>query len=187
MMKSKHLSALRTGIRILVLTGVSVFLLMNCHSPTSPGGEGEADIIIYNEYGESMDIYLDGGFKFTIQHNSHIEMDDVSHGEYEFVAKKANENEIIDSETILVEEDIDYTWVIDDPPDIRVYNYSGETLEIYMDGDYQFDMVDEEDRWIIDVPYGKRFLLARRKSDGNQIASITINADKNADYVWTIE
>ena len=160
---------------------------MNCKSPTSPGGQGEADIIIYNEYGEPIDIFMDGSFKFTIQHKSHIELDDVSYGEYVFVAKKANENEIIDSETILVEEDIDYTWVIDDPPDIRIYNYSGEKLEIYMDGGYQFDLEEEEDRWIIDVPYGERFLLARRKSDGSQIASITINAIENTDYVWTIE
>lgn len=187
MMKIKHLRTHLSRVGIFVLLGASAFLLMNCHSPTSPGGEGEADIVIYNEYGEPVDIYMDGSFKFTIQKNNHIEIDDVSYGEYEFEAKKANESELIDTETILVEEDIDYTWVIDDPPDIRVYNYSGETLEIYMDGDYQFDMEDEEDRWIIDVPYGERFLQAKRKSDGIQIASITIKADENADYVWSIE
>lgn len=185
MVESKHITALMVKFRIFILIGTFFFLLMNCKSPTSPGGKGEADIVIYNEYGESLDIYMDGDFKFSIEHNGQVEMDDVSYGEYEFEAKKANE--VIATETILVEEDIDYSWVIDDPPDIRIYNYFGETLAIYMDGNYQFSMVAEEDRWIIDVAYGERFLVARRVDDDCQVASITINATENTDYYWFIE
>lgn len=186
-MRSQNLKVLFSKVRILALIGTFILSLTNCISPTSPNGEGEADIIVYNEYGEPLDIYMNGSFKFSIQHKSHIEIDNVSFGEYELEARKEGASENVASTTIQVEENIDYTWTIDDPPDIYVSNLSGKTVEIYMDGAYQFDLVDEENRWIIDVSYGEHFLKAIRKTDGIQIASTTIDATENTDYYWTIE
>jgi hypothetical protein len=68
-----------------------------------------------------------------------------------------------------------------------VINQFGKTLKIYMDGDFQFDLANEEDRWIIDVAHGERFLKAFRASDAQEIASITIHVDENTDYSWTVE
>lgn len=172
---------------ILALLGVFVIASISCKSPMSPGGEGEADIIVYNDYGESLDIYMDGNFQFSLGHKSYIEIDNVSLGTHELEAKRMDTEVIIASATIEVEEKVDYTWTIDDLPDINVTNMYGETLEIYMDGDYQFDLVDEENRWILDVPYGERFLKAERASDSEQVASVTINITENKDYSWIIE
>lgn len=176
----------RTTIRILILIGALMFTLSTCKSPMSPE-EGEADIIVNNEYGETLDIYMNGNFKFSIGYKSSIEIDNVSFGEHELEAKEINTGIVIDSETIDVDDYTDYTWTIDDPPDINVINEYGPTLKIYMDDIYQFDLVDEEDRWIIDVSFGERFLKAIKASDGKEVASITIDVEEKKDYTWTIE
>lgn len=187
MMRSRQeLKKIYPAIVIFVFTGILLFTLIRCKSPTSPNGQGEADIIVYSKYDETLDIYMDGNFLFSIGYKSSIEIDNVSLEEHELEAKKINTDIVIDKETITVEEKIDYTWTIDDPPDINVTNNFGKTLKIYMDGEYQFDLVDEENRWIIDVPYGERFLKATTASDGKEVASTTIHVDENKDYSWTI-
>ncbi len=188
MMRSKQeLKKACSSIGIFILTGILVMTLIRCKSPTSPNGQGEADIIVYSKYEETLDIYMDGNFLFSIGYKSSIEIDNVSLEEHELEAKKTNTDIVIDKETITVEEKADYSWTIDDPPDINVTNNFGKTLKIYMDSEYQFDLVDEENRWIIDVPYGERFLKATRASDGKEVASTTIHVDENKDYYWTIE
>jgi hypothetical protein len=173
-------------IRPAVLIGILIISLISCKSPTSPDGAGEADIIVSNEYGETVDIYMDGSFKFWLRHKSTIEIDNVSLEEHELEARTVGTETVIDSETITVEEMTDYAWTVQDPPDINVINEYGATLRIYLDGSYQFELVDQEDRWLMDVPYGERFLKAVRVSDGQDVASTTINVDDNADYSWTI-
>ncbi|MDH7511481.1 MAG: hypothetical protein QHH14_00870 [Clostridiales bacterium] len=176
----------RGAIRLVGLIGILILPLVTCKSPTSPNGQGEADIIVSNEYGETLDIYMDGSFKFSLRHKNSIEIDNVSLGEHELEAKIVGEETVVDSETISVEDKTKYTWTIEDPPDINVTNNFGTSLKIYMDGNYQFDLVDKENRWIIDVPYGERFLKAMRTSDEKEAASTTIKVDDNADYSWTI-
>lgn len=188
MMRSRQeLKKACISIGIFILTGILLLTSIRCKSPTSPNGQGEADIIVYSEYDETLDIYMDGNFMFSIGYKSSIEIDDVTLEDHELEAKEADTGIVIDSETIEVEENTDYSWTIDDPPDINVTNNSGKTLKIYMDGEYQFDLVDEENRWIIDVPFGQRFLKAIRASDGKEVASITLHVDENKDYSWTIE
>ena len=172
---------------IFALIGAFSYSLTCCKSPTSPDGLGEADIIVHNDYGEPLAIYVNGNFRFTIQNKTYIEIDDVLFGKYLLEAKKTNTDIIVKSETLVVEEKIDYNWMIDDPPDIVVTNRFGRTLKVYMDGNYQFDLAHEENRWIIDVPYGERFLKAERATDRKQVASITIYIGEDRDYSWTIE
>ena len=188
MMRSRQeLKKACSSIGIFILTGIFILASIRCKSPTSPNGQGEADIIVYSEYDETLDIYMDGNFLFSLGYKGCIEIDNVSLEEHELEAKERNTGLIIDSETIEVNEKIDYAWVIDDPPDINVINKYGKTLEIYMNGEYQFDLVDEENRWIIDVTFGEHFLKAIRASDKGQVASVTINVEENRDYSWTIE
>ena len=177
------------ALRLLALMAILAFSWFGCKSPTSPDGEGEADIIITNDYkeGESVDIYMDGEFKFSIGFKVKIEIDNVSLEEHKLEAKLNATGVLVGSETIEVVEYTDYFWTVDDPPDIKVINQFGQTLKIYMDGTYQFDLVDEETRWIIDVANGERFLKAFRASDGQGVASTTIRVDENTDYYWTIE
>jgi len=182
-------------IQVLALIGILLFSLICCESIFGPSDKEEepevveqesASIIVYNDYGESLDIYMDGNFEFLLGHENEATISDVSHEEHTLEAKIAETNEVVSSTTIDVVSNIDYTWSIDDPPDINVINNYGQTLKISMDGIYQFDLVDEENRWIIDVPFGERFLRAIKASDGSEVASTTINITENKDYSWAI-
>ena len=94
---------------------------------------------------------------------------------------------LVGSEEIEVENLIDYSWTIDNPPDINVTNQSGLSLRVSLDGVVMFDLADEENRWIMDVAFGERFLKATRLADGREVASITIRVEENTDYAWTIQ
>lgn len=179
---------------LLLILGILSSSFICCDSLFGPSEEeeeeeeeGEARIIVSNLYGEALDIYMDGTFQFLLENEDEEKVRDVSHDEHLMEAKKAGTNEVIEEEEIDVTDDVDYTWTIDDHPDINVTNSYGEALEIYMDGNYQFDLVDEENRWIIDVAFGEHFLKALRASDGKEIASKTIDIEKNTDYSWIIE
>ena len=190
-----HRKSLGLTIMSIILIGILMFPLLSCKSifgpkeeETEESTEGEeARIIVYNDYGASLDIYMDGIFQFLLGNDSESKIYNVSHDEHQMEAKIPDTESIVATKTIDVVSNTDYTWTIDDPPDINVSNRYGETLAIYMDGNYQFDLVDEENRWIIDVSYGERFLKAIRVRDDQEIASITIEVTENKDYSWTIE
>jgi hypothetical protein len=177
------------AVRLLAMMAVMALSWFGCKSPTSPNGDGEADIVITNDYeeGVTVDIYMDGEFRFSMGFKMTIEIDNVSLEEHKLEARDNATGASIDSEKVDVVELTDYYWVVDDPPDIKVANQFGQTLKIYMDGTYQFDLADEEDRWIVDVARGDRFLEAVRTSDGQEIASTTIHVTENTDYSWTVE
>lgn len=179
--KRKHLA------QVMTLIGILMFLQSGCKSPTSPDGKGEADIIVYSLFEEILDVYMDGTFRFSIGYQNPIEIDNVSFGTHEIEAKKSGSDIVFASTTIEVTEKIDYTWQIEDPADINVVNSYGEALKIYMDEAYQFDLANEEGRWILDVPLGEHFLKALKVSDSMQVASILLDISENKDYVWTIK
>jgi len=149
--------------------------------------DDEARILIYNYYGENLDFYMDGSFQFTLSHDDDDKIRDVTLDEHFLEAKKQGTVTVVASTEIDVTSYTDYSWQIDDPPDINVINQYGLKLRIYMDENYLFDLVDEEDRWIVNVSFGEHFLKALRASDDKEVASTTIDVDENEDYAWTIE
>ncbi len=173
--------------RILVLVSILILSRTACKSPTSPDAEGEADIVITNDYGEALDVSMDGEFRFTIGFKETREIDNVTEEVHLLEARLKGTATLVDSEEIEVENLSDYTWTIDNPPDINVTNQSGQNLRISLDGAVKFDLSSEENRWIMDVPYGERFLKATRVADGSDYASITLKVDENTDYTWTIK
>lgn len=187
----KKESNLKLTIQILILMAMLVFSFISCKSPESTTTEETtttvARIIVSNQSGFSLIIYMDGVFQFWMGNNGEAKITDVSIKEHKMEAYWEGTNTLYSSTTIDVVSKTDYTWTIDDPPDINVTNNFGETLKIYMDDVYYFDLVDEENRWLIDVPWGERFLKATRASDNTEVASITINVDANEDYSWTIQ
>jgi hypothetical protein len=178
------------GAKIRTIAGSSLILLLalsviSCKSPTSPK-DGEADIIVLNEYGQSLDIYQNGSFIFSLMNKEYVEIDNVALGAHFLEAKLMGTDETIDTEQIEVLEKKDYGWEIDDPADIVVTNESGIKLDIYLDHVFQFTLDDEEYRWILDVPHGTHFLKAFRTEDQSPVASLTVKIDENKDYSWTI-
>jgi hypothetical protein len=182
---------LKLTIQILILMAMLVFSFISCKSPESTTTAATtttvARIIVSNQSGFSLNIYMDGTFQFWMGNKGEAKITDVSLKEHKLEAYKEGTNTLYSSTTIDVVEKTDYTWTIDDPPDINVTNNYGQTLKIYMDDVYYFDLVDEENRWLIDVPFGERFLKATRASDNTEVASTTINVSENKDYSWTIQ
>ena len=94
--------------------------------------------------------------------------------------------EIVAQKTLELTARTDYTWTIERPSRINCRNAFGESLKIFMDGSYQFDPADREDRWILDVAQGDHFLAAFKAADGKPAASITVKVTENNDYSWRI-
>src|SRR4030066_1790353 len=182
------------GRGILVLIGILVFALAGCESIFGPKSETEdtsddeeARIIVTNYYQEALDIYVDGVFQFALPDKDSDKIRKWTLDEHDLEAKLTGTSTVVDDETVDVTAYQDYTWNIDDAPDINVTNNYGVALKIYMDGNYQFDIADEEDRWIMNVSFGEHFLKALKASDDKEIASTTLVIEANKEYTWTIE
>ena len=183
---------LKTGAVFLI--GILVLTLAGCESIFGPSSDadddddddGEARILVYNNYGVDLNIYLDGTFQFLIGTGDSAKIRDVTLDDHDLEARLPGSSAVVESEEIDVTEYTDYTWTIDDAPDINVLNNYGVTLRIYMDGVYCFDIADEENRWLMNVSFGDHFLKALKATDGKEVASTTLEIDENTDYTWTI-
>lgn len=192
-MRADHPSQARwRAARLLALIAVLGLFGGDCKSPTSPKGQGEADITITNNYGVPLDIYVDGAFKFTLTWKTSIEMDDVPiFHEYILEAKEPASGKLIDSTTIDVQTKTDYSWTIEGPPHIKITNNWSERLSdrlaISLDGVFQFNLSRGESRMIMNVEFGERFLSAVDVATGKQVASTTLKVLDNGLYEWEIK
>lgn len=176
------------GILILTLTGCeSIFGPSSSDDDSEDDDDGEARIIIYNNYGTELAFYMDGVFQFLIAHGDSDKIRDVTLDDHDLEARLPGTSTVVETKEIDVTDYQDYTWTIDDPPDINVVNQYGVTLQIYMDGTYRFDVADEENRWLMSVSFGEHILRAVKVSDNREVASTTLDIDENTDYTWTIK
>lgn len=177
----------------LPLAGIMVLLALSlpgCKSSTNTNTDdttttAQARILVSNTYGQTLEILMDGASQFTLTNGASGTIKEVSVATHTMEAKIAG-GTIIDTTTIDVTQLTDYSYAID-RPDINVVNSWGETLRIYMDGVFQFTIVDDENRWLIAVSLASHFLKATRAGDDSEVASITINVTQNKDYSWTIQ
>jgi hypothetical protein len=188
--RKKLRDSLGAGVTIPLVAAILIVFLAGCESIFGPKVEEseddddeEARIIVYNHYGEA----LDRKFQFTLNDDDDKKIRDVSLDEHDMEAKLAGTGTLVDDETLDVTSYADYSWTIDDAPDIVITNNYGTALKISMDGTYQFDLAYKESRWIMDVSKAEHFLKARRLDNDKEVASVTIDVDENKDYAWTIE
>jgi hypothetical protein len=176
----------------LALVGLLALLCAHCKSPTSPKGNGEADITVTNDYGSPLDIYLDGEFKFNLRYRWSIEIDDVTvFHEYALEAREPGTGRLIDSTMVDVQLKDKYSWTVNPPPRVKVTNdwteKLGEKLAVSMDGVFQFNLERGESRMIMKVEYGERFLEAVNPDTGQEVASTSFKIDGNETYEWDIK
>jgi len=192
-MRSVNRSAGRRGIARLLAVVASLTLFgVDCRSPTSPKGNGEADISITNDYGTALNIYVDGTFKFTLRYKTTLEIDDVTlYHEYKLEAREPATGKLIETTLIDVQAEQDYSWTINAAPRIKVINdwseAQGEKLAISLDGVFQFNLERGESRLIMQVDSGERFLAAVDPVTGRTVASISFNIIANKTYEWDIK
>ena len=177
----------------LPLAGIMVLLALSlpgCKSSTNTNTDdttttAQARILVSNTYGQTLEILMDGASQFTLTNGASGTIKEVSVATHTMEAR-IGDGTLIDTTTIDVTSLTDYSYTID-RPDINVVNSWGETLRIYMDGVFQFTIVDDENRWLIAVSLASHFLKATRAGDDSEVASITINVTQNKDYSWTIQ
>ncbi len=178
-----------------LMLGALVLLGPGCESIFGPkseedSGDDDSDIArisITNNYNNgALDIFMDGVLQFALAEDEEDKIKGVTLDEHDLEARPTGTSTVIAETTIDVTSYTDYTWTIDDPPDIKITNSFGTTLRIYLDGVYQFDLENEEDRWIIDVSFGDHYLKALKAGDGSEVGSTTIEIEENKDYSWVI-
>jgi hypothetical protein len=190
---------LRTTAPMLVVLASLMFLLAGCESIFGPKTEAstetseEARIVCTNGYGQTLDIYMDGNLQFTLgtsstgtSVNNTKKIHNVTLNEHTLQGKLAGTGTVVDEQTIDVTSYTDYTYTIGTPPSINISNKYGVTLKIYMDNVYQFDLANDESRWLMDVSKTEHYLKATKASDGKEVASTSITTDENKTYSWSI-
>jgi hypothetical protein len=189
-LQTLHRSVARTARRPalagLAVAAAVLVLSWSCKSPTSPDGAGEADIVITSHWNEPVDVFMDGTFKFSLGYKETAEIDNVSRKSHLMEAKSQATGEVVAQKTLEVTSKTKYDWIIEHRARINIYNSLDRTLMIFMDGVFQFDLAGGENRYLIDVALGDRFLAAFRKLDGTEVSSITIKVTENKDYEWLI-
>jgi len=187
--QTMHRSLRRAGRRraaaIVAAAAVILISSWSCKSPTSPEG-GESDIIVISRWNDPVDIFMDGVFQFWLSYKNSAEIDNVSRTNHLMEAKSQVTGEVVALRTLEVTGKIDYTWTIEHRARINCANAFGESLRIFMDGVFQFDLAHGENRWLIDVALGDHFLAAFKIGDGKPAASITVKVTENTDYTWVI-
>ena len=178
-------AAKRRAAAVMTFAGLVLLSSWSCKSPTTPSG-GESDIIVVSKWSDRVDVFMDGTFRFPLGYKESGEIDNVSRTTHQLEARSQATGEVVAQKELAVSEKTDYTWTIEHRARINCGNSFGETLKFFMDGVFQFDLADRENRWLIEVALGSRFLAAYRASDGREVASITLKVTENKDYSWVI-
>ncbi len=171
---------------ILAVSGILLFSSWNCKSPESSTDSNEANIIVINTSGTTVDIYLDGVFKFSVDNDASVTLEKIALGVHQFEAKLKDSAVVVQSVEFDLDQSGDYEWTILGPSQLTISNSYGEALQISANGDYLGDVADAASVTIGNVPFGTFLLEAKKQADGTLVASLSIVIDEIKEYFWTI-
>ena len=171
---------------IAIIVGIFICSMISCKSPASPE-DIKATIVVSNECGLEIDVYMNGVFQFSLDFLIYEIIENVTGGVYEIVAKKKDTVEEIANETVIVNADGEYWISILSAASIKIINNYGETLNIYTNGSLQGELSDQESQVFTNVPYGDHVLEAAKSSDNSLVASTTLTVAEEKEYTWTIK
>ena len=113
---------------------------------------------------------MDGAFRFWLSYKSSAEIDNVSRESHLMEARSQVTGEVVARETLEVTAWTDYTWTVERPARINCRNGFREPLKVFMDGVYQFDLAEREDRWILDWRWVSTFWRpSSRRREGSSL------------------
>jgi len=166
--------------------GIILLGLSGCKNSTTPDGNQKARIVIRNDIGLAVDIYLDGAFQFFLEQKEYYYIENVNPKVYFLEAKKRGTQLVLQTAKIEVTENRDYTWTIASSAVVTITNHYGETLSLYGDGTFQTDITDQTSASIQAIPYGEHLFEAKRPNETEVLASTRIEILSDKVYTWTI-
>ncbi len=168
------------------LLGFFALSFMNCKSPESPDGDLTGRIIAANDCGATVDIYMDGVFKLFLDDKTKFDVASVNLGSYFLEAKLKDTETVVRAATIDVVASAEFYFIIEGPSTLSITNQYGEILKIYMDEEYLGDIGSDLTQTVRKFRFGTHELEAKRRSDGETVASASIEVNEIKEYTWTI-
>ncbi|UCE41033.1 MAG: hypothetical protein JSV17_16590 [Candidatus Aminicenantes bacterium] len=174
------------AISVFVLLGIFVCSMINCKSPENPD-EITARIVVSNEYGIEIDVYMEGVYQFWLEFLYYEVIENVSAGVYVITANKKDTEEEISRSTVNIDTGGEYWVAILSSASLTIINGFGETLNIYTNSSLQGELGDQESLVIDNVPFGDHVLEASMATDNSLVAFTVISVVEEKEYTWTIK
>jgi hypothetical protein len=178
--------AKRWATGIIIPLAVFLFSSTNCKNSTEPDEVLAVDVYAINRTGGTIDVFMDGIFRLTLEDDTNETIPAVTPGTHLFEARLSGTDIILYSASLELGEDVEYYLWIEGPATIEVTNEYGEILSIYMDFHYIGDIGLNITQSIRRVKLGTRELEAKKKTDGTVVATFTVEVTDGTDYSWTI-
>ncbi len=175
------------GFATIVLLGIFLLTSIGCKNPEGLDAESTANIYVSNECGVAIDVFMDGNFQFSVEFLYYEIIKDVTQGVHSVAANKKDTEDLVDSESVDVITSGDYWVTILSPASIKVTNEYGQNLDIYMNGDYQGELEDQDSQIFSNMPYGEHLFEAAKTIDNTFVESVIIEVIENKEYTWTIK
>jgi len=172
-----------TKIYLPVGLGLLLVSLLGCKNATTD--ELPATLLVNNECGVAVDVFMDGIFEFSLDNNEYNTILDVTIGTHPLVAKKKGTETLVHEDTAEITSLQNYVWTVLSSADLTITNAYGETLTIIGDGDVQGALSDGASNTLGRIPYGEHNMEAKTQDD-TVVASLTIFIEENKEYIWTI-
>ena len=145
-----------------------------------------AQMVVNNECGVSIDVFMDGLFQFSVDNTLFKTIENISIGAHVFVANRRGTSNEVTSLNHDVLGGGDLLWVVQSQASIKVTNTYGEPLDIFADNVFEGQLADQESESITHVPYGVHQIEATLPSDSSVVDSIFIDIIENIEYTWTV-
>jgi hypothetical protein len=165
----------------LILSGI------NCKSILGSDDEFEARVLIYNNCGATLDIYLDSDYRFTLAAGNTETISDLTEEVHKLDAFLTGTQTLVLTESFDATKQGDYEWTIDGQATIAVRNEFGETVLIYENAEYLGYLEDNDTATIPDVPFGSFYFEITTLENSNVIASTSIEVTEIKEYSWVIK
>ena len=159
----------------------------SCKSITGSDEGFEARIIVYNNCGAALDIYMDDNFQFTIATGSSANIDSLTEEQHTLEAFLTGTDTLVLTESFDATAEGDYEWTIAGQATIVVANDYGEILYIYEAGEYLGVIEDDDSVILSEVPFGTFNFEAKTIDDGTVVATATIEVTEIKEYNWVIK
>src|SRR4030042_895471 len=169
----KKIKSQRLGTAVCL--GILLLASSGCKNTTTPDANEKPRIMVRNNCGLAVDIYMDGVYQFFLENKEYYYIENITTGTHQLEDKKKGTQTLLKSVSGEITETSNYTWTINSAAVVTITNNYGETLSLYGDGTYQADIDNQGSASIQQIPYGEHLFEAKRPNESQVLASTRID------------